>query len=109
MKVAPFSPSRGLVTSQITVMAVSCSSGSRAEKSAAATFFISPPMGFTSLPFSSVNFAPRAVSIPRPPSLVALPPMPMSKWRAPCFSAPAIISPVPRLVARRGSFRSAGT
>ena len=39
-----------------------------------------PPIGSTGLSFLSGKRAPKAVAMPMPPSLVALPPMPITKW-----------------------------
>ena len=41
--------------------------------------------------------APRAATIPAPPSVVALPPMPSTMWRAPRSSASRISSPTPNV------------
>ncbi len=69
----------------------------------------SPPPGASSRPCPSSNRKPRAWPRPAPPSLVALPPIPMINRRAPASTAARTNSPVPRVVARRGSRRAFGT
>ena len=90
-------------------MRQAASSGISPEKSAWQTSASAPPVGETGLPCRSVNTAPKALSIPSPPSFVALPPMPISSDFAPHRMACAISSPVPKLVVFRGSRCAAGT
>ena len=52
---------------------------------------------------------PRAWSIPVPPSLVALPPMPTMNLRQPFWIADRITWPTPKVVAFIGSFSASGT
>ena len=52
---------------------------------------------------------PRAWSIPAPPSLVALPPMPTMNLRQPFWMAARITSPTPKVVVFIGSFSASGT
>src|SRR5256885_384040 len=52
---------------------------------------------------------PTPAPYPAPPSLVALPPIPMMKWRRPASRAARMSSPTPKVVVIRGSRRSGGT
>ena len=61
------------------------------------------PFGIRGWPSRSRKRQPRALAMPIPPSLVALPPMPTTRVSAPKSRAARISSPVPRLVARPGS------
>ena len=54
------------------------------------------------------NRAPRPRRSPAPPSVVALPPMPIMTWRTPVSSTARRISPVPSVVAAMGLRGSSG-
>jgi len=66
-----------------------------------------PPPGASALPSASRNATPSTCASPMPPSVVAEPPRPRIRRRAPCSSAWRISSPVPQLVACNAS-RSSG-
>ncbi len=106
---APLGPVSGLSTSHATTNSHSRSSIGIPERSTEASPASAAPPGRSSFPSASTNFAPSACAIPAPPSLVALPPIPMMNLRQPLARAAAISSPVPRVVVMRGSRRSRGT
>ncbi len=107
--VAPFSPVSGLVTSQATSIRHAASRLSRPLMSMRASFSSSPPPAPMAFPCSSNSFAPSACTIPAPPSLVALPPMPMMICFTPASSAWRISSPVPQEVVFSGLRWAGGT
>jgi hypothetical protein len=92
---APRTPHRGLSTSQATVISVSARRGSSPDKSIVFNLPNAPPPGANSERSVARNFAPSAWAMPVPPSLVALPPMPMMMRRRPASKAARISSPVP--------------
>ena len=91
----PFSPHKGLVTSQAIRNSHSFSSGITSSVVSSKSFSNPPAPKGICRPFSSRNPKPRAWSIPTPPSFVALPPIPIKKRRQP-FPIPSFInSPTP--------------
>ena len=85
MKVAPFGPHNGLVTSQATRKLHSFSSGITWPARICATSFSASASIPTGFPDASRNSYPSTVSMPIPQSLVALPPIPTIKSRHPPF------------------------
>ena len=108
-RLAPPGPQRGLVTSQAarkrhrsspgSTRPVSIKHSSRSPAAPSGTAFLS----------LSKKSQPSACSIPMPPSLVALPPMPIINSVQPLSTASRIISPTPRVVVRKGVLSSFGT
>ena len=84
---APSLPVSGFVTSQATSIRHSARRLSSPLRSIRASFPSSPPPCPRGCPLSSSSFAPNACTIPAPPSLVALPPMPMMICLTPASSA----------------------
>ena len=93
----------GLSTSQATSTVAWARSGCSSVMSSRAAAAAPSPPGPTSWPAAFVTRAPKACSIPIPPSVDALPPTPRTRWRQPASSAAAITSPTPRLVAVSGA------
>ncbi len=100
---APSLPVSGFVTSQATSIRHSASRVSSSLRSIRASFPSSPPPCLSGCSLASSSFAPSACTIPAPPSLVALPPIPMMICLTPASSAWRISSPVPHEVVFRGS------
>src|SRR6266516_981943 len=109
MAEAPLGPHNGLSTSQATCTTVSRRRGSSVSLTMRASRASAAPPGGNSCPCSSSRCAPSACAMPAPPSLVALPPIPMRSRRQPRSTALRINSPVPQVVVIRGSRRSGGT
>ena len=99
-------PSSGLSTSLATTTRVSASAGCRPERSSRARSASAAPPGRSSCPSASRSRAPSACSIPAPPSVLALPPMPSTISRQPWSSAARTTSPVPYELAPSASSRS---
>ena len=109
MALAPFSPQSGLFTSHATRKAHAASSGRAAadEMCSRANSPAAPPG--IGLPSASVRSKPSACSMPAPPSLVALPPMPIKNLLHPRSSASPITCPTPKVVVCSGLRFSFGT
>ena len=103
---APSGPSRGLSTSLATITRVSASAGCRPDRSTRSSAASAAPPGPSSRPSTSDSRAPSACSIPAPPSVLALPPMPSTTVRQPWSSAALTTSPVPYELACSASSRS---
>ena len=78
----------------------------RLDKSIVSILFKHPPPNEISLLFSSKSFTPKAWSIPQPPSLVALPPIPITICFIPFSIACLISCPVPYVVVINGFLSS---
>ena len=99
---APLGPRSGAVTS---LSRRTPPSGARRirEASTRARRPSAPPPSGSVVSSASNSSRPSARSAPAPPSVEAEPPRPITSARAPAFSAAAITSPSPRVVAPRGS------
>ena len=99
----PRCPHNGLSTSQAIWNVHSLSLSSKFSKSIVSKSII--PIGpfEISIPFLSKNRAPKLLSIPIPPSVVAEPPIPMINSLIFLSKASLIISPTPKVVAFIGS------
>ncbi len=98
---APCSPRSGLVTSLAPMIAVPPKSKTP-PRSTWTMRSSDPPSGSTGFPRASRNSAPRAASIPVPPSVLALPPMATTIRCGLSCAAARIASPSPRLEADNG-------
>ena len=105
---APWGPVSGFVTSPATVMLTPSRRRRAGSTSIRRMRENSAGTGSTSPPRSSRQRAPSATSIPRPMSLEADPPSPMSSERAPASTAAAMTCPSP-MVEERMTSRSSGT